>query len=222
MQAKIIMHLFKLEFICECRGYKEYLFPIVFYLMVMVLYPIAFGSDSQILQYYFPAMTWIAIMLSVMLALKSMFELEYQKNILEYLMFNRGSLIRFVVIKIIISWFLTCLPLLLMVPMVGFFFNEPIKVLALLELSILLVTPVLFLLGALFSSLTLGVSQQASLKMILSLPLFIPILILAVLLVTAQTQVRHLILMFLFGILCCLSILVPWLMALLIENGVYD
>lgn len=222
MQVKIITYLFRLECIYEYRSYKEYLFPMLFYVMVMVLYPIAFGTDGQVLQYYFPAMTWIAIMLSVMLALKSMFELEYQKNILEYLIFNRTALVKFVATKIIINWLLTCLPLLVIVPISGFFFEQPISVLILLELSILLVTPILFLLGAIFSSLTFGLSQKTLLKMILSLPLFIPILILAVLFVTAQAQVQHLILILLIGILCCLSILAPWLTALLIENGVYD
>lgn len=222
MQLRVMTKLFKLELISESRNYKTYLFPMIFYFMVMLLYPLAFGSNSNILQKYFPAMAWLGIMLAVILGLKSFFDQEYQKHILENLLFNRMMLIIFIINKTIVNWTLICIPLLVAVPVSALFFNQTTQYIFLLELSILLATPILFLLGMIFSSITFGISQKTLVKSILSMPLFIPVLILAVLLVTAQPQIQHIIIVLLIGILCCLSVIAPWFTALIIENGVYD
>jgi heme exporter protein B len=90
-----------------------------------------------------------------------------------------------VLAKVLAHWLVSGLPMLMMAPLLALFLAMPATGIRALELTLLVGTPLLSLIGSIGVALTVGMRRGGVLLTLLVLPLYIPVLIFATTAVTA-------------------------------------
>ena len=159
------------------RRRGEVLNPLVFFALVITLFPIAISPDPELLAVIAPGLLWVAALLAALLSLDSLFRSDYDDGSLEQLLLAPQPLVALSLAKVAVHWLLTGLPLALMAPILGIMLALPAGSYAVLALSLALGTASLSLIGAIGAALTVGLARGAVLPSLLVLPLYIPVLI---------------------------------------------
>lgn len=159
------------------RSRHELANPLIFFVLVVTLFPLAVAPSEDSLRVMAPGVIWVSALLSVLLSLDRLFKQDYEDGSLDQLMLSPNPLVILVLAKVSAHWLLTGLPLVLMAPLLGMFMYVPDEALATLVFSLLLGTPVLSLVGAIGVSLTVAVNRGGVLLSLIILPLYIPVLI---------------------------------------------
>jgi len=159
------------------RRRADVLTTLIFFVMVVSLFPLAVGSEIEMLRKMAPGVVWVAALLASMLSLGRMFSTDYLDGTLEQMLLVPQSLSMLVLSKIIAHWMLSGLPLVLIAPVLGLQFDMAGDALLVLVAALLLGTPVLSMIGAIGAALTLGLRGGGVLVSLLVLPLCIPVLI---------------------------------------------
>lgn len=152
--------------------------PLVFFAIVIALFPLAVGPESQLLQTISPGLIWVAALLAVLLSLDGLFRSDFEDGSLEQWVVSPHPLALLVLAKVLAHWMFSGLALVLLAPLLGLMLGMPVSALPVLLMSLLLGTPVLSLLGAVGAALTVGLKRGGLLLALLILPLYIPVLIL--------------------------------------------
>lgn len=159
------------------RRRADVLTILMFFVMVVSLFPLAVGSEPDLLRKMAPGVVWVAALLASMLSLGRMFSADYLDGTLEQMLLVPQSLSMLVLSKIIAHWMLSGLPLVCIAPVLGLQFDMTGEALLVLVVALLLGTPVLSMIGAIGAALTLGLRGGGVLVSLLVLPLCIPVLI---------------------------------------------
>jgi heme exporter protein B len=159
------------------RRRADMLATLFFFVIVVSLFPLGIGPETQTLRVIAPGVVWVAALLASMLSLNRLFANDYQDGTLEQLLITPQPLYLVVVGKALAHWLISEVPLVLVAPLLGLQFDLARGDLAVLFVSLLLGTPVLSLVGAIGAALTLGLRGGGVLVSILVLPLYIPALI---------------------------------------------
>jgi heme exporter protein B len=173
------MAILKRDLALAYRQRAELMQPMLFFILVISLFPLAVGPEPKILQLIGPGVIWVAAILSSLLGLERLFRDDFQDGSLEQLMLSNTSLPAAALIKVLAHWLTSILPLIILSPLLALFLhlNEPMYW-ALLK-TLLLGTPLLSLIGAIAVGLTVGLNRGGVLLALLLLPVFIPLLIFA-------------------------------------------
>lgn len=159
------------------RNRHELANPLIFFILVVSLFPLAVTPTSEMLQTMAPGVIWVSALLAVLLSLDRLFKQDYDDGSLDQLMLSPNPLMVLVFAKVAAHWLLTGLPLVIVAPLLGLFMAMPAAAVEVLVYSLLLGTPVLSLIGAIGVSLTVAVNRGGVLLSLIVLPLYIPILI---------------------------------------------
>ncbi|MEE4231977.1 heme exporter protein CcmB [Pseudomonas viridiflava] len=160
------------------RSPAELANPLVFFAIVMALFPLAVGPETQLLQTLSPGLVWVAALLAVLLSLDGLFRSDFEDGSLEQWVLSPHPLALLVLVKVLAHWVFSGLALVLVAPVLALMLGLPGHCVPVLMLSLLLGTPVLSLLGAVGAALTVGLKRGGLLLALLILPLYIPVLIL--------------------------------------------
>jgi len=152
--------------------------PLVFFAIVIALFPLAVGPESRLLQTISPGLIWVAALLAVLLSLDGLFRSDFEDGSLEQWVVSPHPLALLVLAKVLAHWVFSGLALVLLAPLLGLMLGMPTSALPVLLMSLLLGTPILSLLGAVGAALTVGLKRGGLLLALLILPLYIPVLIL--------------------------------------------
>lgn len=161
------------------RQRAEIVNPILFFLIVISLFPLAIGPEPGLLARMAPGIIWVAALLSTMLGLDKLFRDDYNDGSLEQLIASSYPLSLSVLGKVAAHWVVTGLPLVLMTPLFALLLNLESQSLLATVLTLLLGTPLLSFIGAIGAGLTVGLQKGGILMSLLVLPLYIPVLIFA-------------------------------------------
>ncbi len=175
--VKAFYHLLMRDLRLAFRSRHELANPLIFFILVVSLFPLAVTPTPELLREMAPGVIWVSALLAVLLSLDRLFRQDYEDGSLDQLMLSPHPLMILVLAKVSAHWLLTGLPLVLIAPMLGLFMSVPGDALPALVLSLLLGTPVLSLIGAIGVSLTVAVNRGGVLLSLIVLPLYIPILI---------------------------------------------
>ncbi|MBA3477124.1 MAG: heme exporter protein CcmB [Lautropia sp.] len=148
-----------------------------FFVLSCMMFPLAVGPQQAWLQRIGPGVVWVAALLAVLLALPRLFEHDYQDGSLEQMLASGRSLPGLVAGKLLASWLVSALPLIVITPLLAMSLALDYHASVLLMVSLLLGTPSLLAIGAIGAALTLGLRGAATLITLLCLPLFVPVLI---------------------------------------------
>ena len=174
---KAYYHLLLRDLRLALRSRHELANPLIFFVLVVTLFPLAVTPTPEALQAMAPGVIWVSALLAVLLSLDRLFKQDYEDGSLDQLMLSPNPLMILVLAKVTAHWLLTGLPLVIVAPLLGMFMSLPMEAVKVLIYSLLLGTPVLSLIGAIGVSLTVAVNRGGVLLSLIILPLYIPILI---------------------------------------------
>ncbi|MDP5134899.1 heme exporter protein CcmB [Rheinheimera baltica] len=161
------------------RQKADWLNPLLFFVIVLSLFPLGVGPEANLLRIMAPGIVWIAALLSVLLAAERLFKDDYRNGVIEQLVAARQPLLSFVLAKLLTNWLSTGLPLVLLSPVVALLLNIETAGFVAMLLTLLLGTPLLSLLSVMGAALTVSADKGGILLALLILPLYIPLLIFA-------------------------------------------
>jgi heme exporter protein B len=159
------------------RRWSELAYPLIFFVIVVTLFPLALSPTSALLREIGTGVLWVAALLSSLLALDGLFRADADDGSLEQLLLSPAPLTLSVLAKIVAHTLVTLLPLVCLVPLLALSFNLPLYALPTLALALLLATPTLSVLVALGAALTVGLRRGGAIVGLLVLPLTGPLLI---------------------------------------------
>lgn len=165
------------DLLLSMRQRTDILTPLVFFVIVTSLFPLAVGPEPSVLRTIGPGVVWVAALLANLLSMHRLFAHDLINGTLEQLLLAPHSLTVLVSAKIASHWLTSGLPLVVIAPVLGLQMGLEADALGLLTLTLLLGTPVLSLLGAVGAALILGLRGGGVLLSLLVLPLYTPVLI---------------------------------------------
>jgi heme exporter protein B len=161
------------------------LMGVLFYLIVVTVFPFAIGPDLNLLSRLGPAILWIGALLSTLLGLDRLFEADRDDGTLDLLVLAGKPLELIVVVKVLAHWSATGLPLVLVAPLLSLLLAMPAEMTLATVATLLVGTPALTFLGAIGAGLTVSLRRGGLLLPILVLPFAVPVLIFGVSAATA-------------------------------------
>jgi heme exporter protein B len=159
------------------RRVSELANPLLFFLIVASLFPLAVSPDEEHLRSVGSGVLWVVALLSSLLALEGLFRADAEDGSLEQLMLSPVPLGVAVLAKVAAHWLVTIVPLVVLTPLLALSFYLPVAVLPVMAFALLLATPTLSVLVALGAALTLGLRRGGAIVGLLVLPLTAPLLI---------------------------------------------
>ena len=165
------------EFSMAFRAPQELINPILFFVIVASLFPLAISPDANILRMIAPGVIWVAALLATLISLNRLFKSDYDDGSLEQLVISPNPLSILAVAKIVSHWLLTGLPLIIITPLIGIMYGLSWTGIYVMMLSLLIGTPILSFLGGIGSALTVGLRSSGVLLTLVVLPFYIPVLI---------------------------------------------
>ena len=151
--------------------------PLLFFAMVVALFPLGLGPAPDQLAGFAPGILWIIALLSNLLTSDAVFRSDFEDGSLEQLLLSPQPLFMSVLAYIAAHWLITGLLLALVSPIFALMLNLPGKAVAVLVASLLLGTAVLSLVGCIGAALTVGLKRGGMLISLLILPFYMPVLI---------------------------------------------
>jgi len=167
------------DLVLALRRRSEVANPLLFFVLVITLFPLGIGAQPNLLQAIAPGIIWVSALLAAMLSLDSLFRSDFDDGSLEQILLSSHPTSILVLAKIIAHWSVTGLPLLIVAPLLAIFLGMPTQSIGILLLTLLLGTPVLSLIGAIGVALTVGLRRGGMILSLLVLPLYVPVLIFA-------------------------------------------
>ncbi|WP_052501442.1 heme exporter protein CcmB [Thiomicrospira microaerophila] len=155
----------------------DWLTPLLFFALVIILFPLALGGSPQTLAAVAPGLLWVAALLATLLSLDSMFRGDHDDGTLELWAASQASLLRYTYAKLVSHWLLYALPLVVLSPLLGYGLHLPVSALPVLVLSLVLGSLSLVWIGAVGVAITSGIKYNSFLLALLVLPFYMPILI---------------------------------------------
>ncbi len=169
--------VFKRDLTLAWRRWDEVTQPLIFYVVVTTMFPLATTPDLSALSKIGGGVVWVAALLASLLALEALFRADVEDGTTEQWVLSGQPLGYLLLAKVAAHWVLTGLPLVIMSPIVGTGLGLPTSAWGVLMLSLLLGTGTLSILGGIGAALTVGVRRGSVLLSLLVLPLAMPLLI---------------------------------------------
>lgn len=173
----LLVLVIRRDLVLAMRRRADVLTTLIFFVMVVSLFPLGVGPELAMLRKMAPGVLWVAALLASMLSLGRLFSADYLDGTLEQMMLAPQSLSMLVLGKITAHWMVSGLPLVLMAPVLGLQFDMSAQAIGVLIVGLMLGTPILSMVGAIGAALTLGLRGGGVLLSLLVLPLCIPVLI---------------------------------------------
>ena len=199
------MKIFYLEYLKLRKKIRNWLGPILIFILIMIAYPLTVEFLENDLEKGFYSLLWISILLSMMLATEDIFLEDYNDGSLEQIIIATSSFPIMIAKKVLIYWLMIGLPISLM----SFLFSLGITqnfILSLYILPLAMISSYIFLNLFIFGS-ALSLNKGSVLGAIITMPLALPVLIvLGKSIIAVQFGINYL--EFLLLLLGCLSIII--------------
>ncbi|MAY71709.1 MAG: heme exporter protein CcmB [Halomonas sp.] len=175
--GRAVVATFRRDLTAVARRPGDALTPLVFFAMVITLFPLGISPDPERLALIAPGVLWVAALLSALLSLDGLFRGDFEDGTLEQLLLAPHPLSLLVLAKVAVHWLTTGLPLALMAPLLGVLLALPQGSYLALSATLALGSGCISLIGAIGAGLTVGLARGGMLLSLLVLPLFMPVLI---------------------------------------------
>ena len=177
--SQAFWYLLRRDLTLAVRNRGEFANPILFFILVITLFPLAIGAVPELLSRIAPGIIWVAALLAAMLSLDSIFRSDFDDGSLEQLLLSAHPMPVLVLAKVAAHWLVTGVPLLLVSPLLAEMLGMPTQAQGTMMVTILIGTPILSLVGSIGVALTVGLPKGGIILSLLVLPLYVPILIFA-------------------------------------------
>ncbi|WP_456298658.1 heme exporter protein CcmB [Kineobactrum salinum] len=151
--------------------------PLLFFAMVIALFPLGLGPGPATLASFAPGILWIVALLSNLLSADAVFRSDFDDGSLEQLLLSPQPLYFSALAYVLAQWLLTGFLLALLSPLFALMLGLAPVAIPALAVSLLLGTGVLSLVGGIGAALTVGLKRGGMLISLLILPFYMPVLI---------------------------------------------
>lgn len=169
---------FMRELLLRSRDIKSSMNAILFFLMIVVFFPLTLPPSAQILLTATPGIIWVGMIFALFLSSEMMFARDYTNGVIEQWLVSSAPISILVLAKISVHWLVNILAVLLISPIIALLLKLNWYVYLSIIASITLGTPTIVALCALAESCAVGLQQKGVIMAVILLPLSIPILIL--------------------------------------------
>ena len=171
--------IIKRELTISFRHKDDILNPLLFFIIIITLFPLGIGPEASTLTKIAPGIIWVAALLATLLSLDRLFKSDFNDGTLEQLILSPHPTYIIVLGKVVAHWLITGLPLIFIAPVLAVSLQLESSAYFALMMTLLLGTPVLSFIGAIGAALTVRLKNGGVILSLLVLPLFIPVLIFA-------------------------------------------
>ena len=171
--------LVRRDLLLAFRRRTELLFPVIFLLVVISLFPQGICPSMVLLARIAPGVLWIAALLATVISLDGLFRSDFEDGSLEQFVISGHPLTLIALAKILTHWLVAGLPIVLLSPLLAVWMNLPDGTLGVMVATLVLGTPILSLIGSIGVGLTISLKRGGQLLSLLVFPLYVPILIVA-------------------------------------------
>lgn len=175
--GRAMMAVVRRDLRLSIRQKQDLLNPLLFFVMVVALFPLGVSPESSFLSEAGAGILWVGALLATMLSLDHLFRFDFEDGTLEQMALQPQPLFLLVLAKTLAHWLVTGLPLVVLTPLLGLMLYLEGNSVAVLCLTLLIGTPVLSLIGSVGAALTVGLRAGGILLSLLVIPLYIPVLI---------------------------------------------
>lgn len=165
------------EMLLHLRQLRLIINSCLFFLMIIVFFPLTMTPDTNLLRTIAPGLVWIAMLLAFFLSSERLFQQDYDDGVIEQWLVSGLPISLMVGSKILIHWLLNLLPMLIFCPFLALLFRLNVHETLILMLSLICGTPSILLLCALAAAFGTGFQQKGILMALILLPLTIPVMI---------------------------------------------
>lgn len=174
-----VIAISRCELLSICRHYQDMLYPLLFLLIAVVLFPLSLNADPNLLGKVAAGIFWVIVLFLSVVMLDQLFREDWQEGELEQLVLDSDNLLLTIFVKLTVFSLLITGSLTVMVPVLSLILYIPLSALKTLIGSLWLGIPTLVFLGGIARILTLGLRHSGLLIILLALPFYIPVLIFA-------------------------------------------
>jgi heme exporter protein B len=168
--------ILKRDLMLAFRDKTDFINSLIFFIIVITLFPLTFGTTSTIVNEIIPGMIWISALLATCLSLETIFRSDFEDGSIEQLALSRYPLTLLVSAKIFAHWIAFGMPLIIISLLMGILLSLSNEIIIALFITLILGTPILSLLGSVMVALTIGLRGGMLLNLLI-LPLSMPVLI---------------------------------------------
>ena len=176
-----LLSLIKRQLARELRFYVRQRMLIInaclFFLMILVFFPLTMPPDVGLLRSIAPGLVWIAMLLAMFLSAERLFQQDYDDGVVEQWLVSGYPLCLLVSAKIWVHWLTNLLPMMIFCPLLALLFALNAHETWVLMLSLVCGTPAILFLCALATAFSTGLQQKGLLMPLILLPLTIPVMI---------------------------------------------
>lgn len=151
--------------------------PLVFFLVVVAMFPLGLGPKPEILRLVAPGVLWVVAMLACLLSTEMLFRSDYDDGTLEQLILSPHPLPLLLTGKVLVHWLVSGVPLAVIAPLLAGMLYLPVSGIPALVATLLLGSGVLSFIGAIGAGLTVGLRRGGVLLALVVLPLYVPVLV---------------------------------------------
>jgi heme exporter protein B len=162
------------------RHGADTLAALLFFLLVVSLFPLAIGPEPNTLGRMAPGIIWVSALLSAFLSLDRLFGADFEDGSLDQLLLSGVPAMGIAAAKSLAHWIVTGLPLLLAAAPLAVMLRMPAEAIPALLAGLFPGTALLSLFGAMGAAIVVGARRAGMLLPLLVLPLVTPVLIFGV------------------------------------------
>ncbi len=171
------LRLLRRQLVLALRRPVEIGNPLLFFAMVVVLFPLGLGPAPNTLTSFAPGILWIVALLANLLTAELLFRSDFDDGSLEQLLLSPQPLYVSVLSYVLAQWLVSGVLLALLAPLFAVMLNLNSAAIPTLIAGLLLGSGVLSLIGGIGAALTVGLRRGGMLVALLVLPLYMPVLI---------------------------------------------
>jgi heme exporter protein B len=162
------------------RHGADTLAALLFFLLIVSLFPFAIGPAPETLGRMAPGIIWVSALLAAFLSLERLFGADFEDGSLDQLLLSGVSGIGIAAAKTLAHWIVTGVPLLLAAAPLAVMLRMPSEAIPALLAGLLPGTMLLSLFGTAGAAIVVGARRAGMLLPLLVLPLVTPVLIFGV------------------------------------------
>lgn len=115
---KLLINLHS-ELLAIFRYYQELIYPILFLILAIVLFPLSISADPILLKKISAGIYWIVVLFLVLLMLDQLFRNDWKEGDLEQLILLPNELSLVLFIKLLVFCLVICIPLFIVTPILS-------------------------------------------------------------------------------------------------------
>ena len=164
----------------QFRNISYILSILIFFIIIILLFIFSIGPNEEQLEISGVAIIWTVLVLSSSITVNKLLKDDYDDSNFEIYQFSGLSFELIALSKIITSWILFQLPLLILIPLISIVLSIDQNKIYMLIITMAIGSPILSILSVVASSMLLTNNKNFNLGGLIIFPMSIPIIIFAV------------------------------------------